>query len=335
MSNPTTRVLALLELLQIHGNASGSELAQMLGVDGRTLRRYIAILEEIGIPLTAERGRHGGYRLVSGYKLPPMMFTNEETLAISLGLLAARSLSVGEVSTAVASAQAKLERVMPQKLKQQLRALGDSVTLDLVPRSPPDSGTLATLATLAAATQSRCRTVFDYTSGSNGATRREFDPYGLVFRYGRWYAVGHCHLRSDLRTFRLDRIQQLRALDIPFQRPQDFDAAAYLTHSFSGMESGIEVELLLHTDLANASAVLGDELGLLTPKQGAVLWRAHTGCLTWFASQLVRLPFAFEILRPTTLRAELRRHAMNLLAMTTEKQIKVAQGSGHLDITET
>ena len=321
MSNPTTRVLALLELLQSHGNASGSELAKMLGVDGRTLRRYITTLEGIGIPLRAERGRHGGYRLVSGYKLPPMMFTNEETLAISLGLLAARSLSVGEVSTAVASAQAKLERVMPQKLKQQLRALDDSVTLDLVPSAAPDS---VTLATLAAATQNRIRTVFDYVGGSsNGgdsnsnATRREFDPYGLVFRRGRWYAVGHCHLRTELRTFRLDRMQQLRQLDIPFQRPQDFDAAAYLTQSFANMDSGIEAELLLHTDLARASAMLGDEVGLLTPRGDAVLWRAHTGCLAWFAAQLVQLPITFEILSPPDLKTELRRHAERLLAMAT------------------
>ncbi|WGL15896.1 YafY family protein [Microbulbifer bruguierae] len=319
MPNPTTRVLALLELLQIHGNASGSELAQMLGVDGRTLRRYIATLEEIGIPLTAERGRHGGYQLVSGYKLPPMMFTNDETLAISLGLLAARSLSVGEVSTAVASAQAKLERVMPQKLKQQLRALDDSVTLELVPNAAADS---VTLATLAAATQNRCRTAFDYAGGSgsnNGnerATQREFDPYGLVFRYGRWYAVGHCHLREELRTFRLDRMQRLHRLEIPFQRPQNFDAAAYLTQSFSSMESGIEAELLLHTDLASASAMLGDEVGLLTPRGDAVLWRAHTGCLNWFASQLVQLPITFEILNPPDLKRELRRHAEKLLAIT-------------------
>ncbi|WP_288130711.1 YafY family protein [Microbulbifer sp.] len=315
MSNPTTRVLALLELLQIHGNATGSELAQKLGVDGRTLRRYIATLEEIGIPLTAERGRHGGYKLVSGYKLPPMMFTNEETLAISLGLLAARSLSVGEVSSAVASAQAKLERVMPQKLKQKLRALDDSVTLDLVPTAAPDS---TTLTTLAAATQTRCRTLFDYTSGNGNepTTRREFDPYGLVFRRGRWYAVGHCHLRADLRTFRLDRMQNLQQLDIPFRRPQNFDAAAYLTTSFSQMEPAVEVELLLHTDVASASAMLGGEVGILTPKGDAVLWRAHTGCLSWFASQLVQLPCSFEILSPPGLRGELRRQAERLLSMT-------------------
>ena len=315
MSNPTTRVLALLELLQKHGHASGGELAEMLGVDGRTLRRYIATLEEIGIPLTAERGRHGGYRLVSGYKLPPMMFTNEETVAISLGLMAARSLRLGEVSAAVASAQAKLERVMPQKLKQQLRALDESVTLDLVSRSAPDSTTLSSLAT---AIQNRCRTTFHYTSGSDGPAQREFDPYGLVFRYGRWYVVGHCHLRDDIRTFRLDRLYELRPLDIPFQRPQDFDAAGYLRGSFASMDQGFEVELLLHTDLENASTMLGDELGLLTPKEDGVLWRAHTGCLGWFASQLVRLPFAFEVLAPSRLKTELRQHAERLMAIAVD-----------------
>ncbi|MCK7596483.1 YafY family transcriptional regulator [Microbulbifer sp. CAU 1566] len=317
MSNPTTRVLALLELLQSHGNASGCELAQMLGVDGRTLRRYIATLEEIGIPLTAERGRYGGYRLVSGYKLPPMMFTNDETLAISLGLLAARSLSAGDISTAVASAQAKLERVMPQKLKQQLRALDDSVTLDLVPTAAPTSETLAALAT---ATQSRCRVIFDYTSSRENAddavTQREFDPYGLVFRYGRWYAVGHCHLRAEIRTFRLDRMRQLRRLESPFERPLDFDAAGYLRGSFAAMEQGFEVKLFLHTDLETATRMLGDELGLLTPKGDGVLWRAQTGCLGWFASQLVRLPYDFEILSPADLKTELRRHAEKLLTST-------------------
>ncbi|WP_160152294.1 YafY family protein [Microbulbifer sp. ALW1] len=317
MSNPTTRVLALLELLQSHGNASGGELAQMLGVDGRTLRRYIATLEEIGIPLTAERGRYGGYRLVSGYKLPPMMFTNDETLAISLGLLAARSLSVGDVSTAVASAQAKLERVMPQKLKQQLRALDDSATLDLVPTTAPASETLAALAT---ATQNRCRVIFDYTSSRENAdeavTQREFDPYGLVFRYGRWYAVGHCHLRVEIRTFRLDRLRQLRRLETPFERPLDFDAAGYLRGSFAAMEQGFEVKLFLHTDLETATRMLGDELGLLTPKGDGVLWRAQTGCLGWFASQLVRLPYDFEILSPADLKTELRRHAEKLLTVT-------------------
>ncbi|HEX6927906.1 MAG TPA: HTH domain-containing protein, partial [Gammaproteobacteria bacterium] len=131
MARPTTRVLALLELLQTHGRMSGAELARHLEVDGRTLRRYITTLEDIGIPITAERGRHGGYLLVAGFKLPPLMFTADETLAVSLGLLAARSLGLAEAAPAIASVQAKLERVMPANLKTRVRAASETTTLDL------------------------------------------------------------------------------------------------------------------------------------------------------------------------------------------------------------
>ena len=88
MSHPTTRVLAVLELLQSHTQMSGAELARRVEVDPRTLRRYISMLEEMGIPITTEQGRYGGYRLVPGFKLPPMMFTEDEAQALSLGLLA-------------------------------------------------------------------------------------------------------------------------------------------------------------------------------------------------------------------------------------------------------
>ena len=88
MYHPTTRVLAVLELLQTHGRLSGAEMSRRLDVDGRTLRRYIVMLEQIGIPILSERGRHGGYSLMPGFKLPPMMFTDDEALALALGQLA-------------------------------------------------------------------------------------------------------------------------------------------------------------------------------------------------------------------------------------------------------
>src|SRR5262245_58540061 len=131
MYHPTTRVLGVLELLQTHGRMTGAELARRIQVDGRTLRRYITRLEEIGVPITTERGRHGAYMLVAGYKLPPMMFTDDEALALSVGLLAARGLGLGETSPAVASAQAKLERVMPANLKRRVRAVDETVSLEL------------------------------------------------------------------------------------------------------------------------------------------------------------------------------------------------------------
>lgn len=312
MSNPTTRVLYLLELLQSRGRLSGRELADQLGVDGRTLRRYIATLEELGIPITAERGRYGGYSLVAGFKLPPMMFTNEETLAISLGLLAARELGAREAAPAAESAQAKLERVMPQNLKQRLRALRETVTLDFSPQATAASDLVAELATAA---QSLLSVQFGYLDNREQRTHRGFDPYGLVFRRGRWYTVGHCHLRDAIRSFRLDRIQDLRSLQQPFRRPQNFDAADYLNRSLADIPLSIPVELLLHTNLQTAGAELGGCIGVLTPRDDGVLLQAHTSSLKWFARQLAQLPFEFSILQPQALKEELRAVAQQLLGI--------------------
>src|SRR6185503_11685746 len=101
MYHPTTRLLTVLELLQTHGQMSGTELGARLEVDARTVRRYIMMLQDIGIPVEAEMGRYGGYALRSGFKLPPMMFNNDEAFALILGLLAARKLGLGAAATAV------------------------------------------------------------------------------------------------------------------------------------------------------------------------------------------------------------------------------------------
>src|SRR5260221_1748740 len=129
MPHPTTRVLAVLELLQSQGQIGGAELARRVEVDRRTLRRYIAMLEEMGIPITPGQGRYGGYRLVPGYKLPPMMFTDEEAQALSLGLIAARGLGLADAAPAIESVQAKLDRVLPSAPKRTVAALRESVAL--------------------------------------------------------------------------------------------------------------------------------------------------------------------------------------------------------------
>src|SRR5690348_2626428 len=153
MALPTTRVLAVLDLLQSHGRMSGSELAERVGVDVRTLRRYIVMLEELGIPITTERGRHGAYLLVAGFKLPPMMFNNDEAVALSVGMVAARGLGLADAAPAVASAQAKLARVMPAALKRHVHANADTVKVDLLPatHTPASNAALTALTTAAPA----------------------------------------------------------------------------------------------------------------------------------------------------------------------------------------
>ena len=304
MYRSATRALAVLELLQTHRRISGAEIAQRLGVDTRTVRRYIAALEELGIPVTAERGRYGAYLLVAGFKLPPMMFTDDEALALSVGLLAARGMGLTEASAAVASAQAKLERVMPERLMARTRAVADTVMLDLARSSAP--GASDTLYALSAAAQQCRRVRLRYRSSAGMETEREIDPYGLAHSGGFWYVAGHCHLRRGLRSFRLDRVADVAAQETLFLRPRDFDAVAHLTFSLATLPRAHTAEVLLHTTLQEALERLGGTMGLFEPVDGGVLLRAQIDGLDWFARQLARQPFDFTVRAPEALRAAVR-----------------------------
>jgi len=314
MTLPTTRVLAVLELLQGHGRMSGTELAARIGVDVRTLRRYIVMLETMGVPITSERGRLGAYLLVAGFKLPPMMFTNDEAVALSIGMVAARGLGLADAAPAIASAQAKLARVMPARLKRQVGAIGDTVRLESRQAiSAPASNDALVALTLAA--QQRSRVHLRYRSGQGIDSEREFDPYGLACRGGAWYAVGMCRLRNDLRSFRLDRVASVALRDEHFDKPAGFDPLDELSRSIARMPREHAIEVMLRTDLRTAGAAFGLAFGLLEPMDDGVLLRNSADDLGWFARQLAALPFDFDIRRPDALRAQLQRHAHRLQAL--------------------
>ena len=226
MYHPTTRVFAVLELLQTHGRLSGADMAARMNIDQRTLRRYIAVLEEMGLPITAQRGRFGGYALMPGFRLAPMMFTEDEALALSVGLLAARDLGLSDAAPAVVSAQAKLERIMPATLKNRVRAVCDTVRLDLARVAAPGAANGHLLATLSAATLACQRVQLDYRALDGHTSTREIDPYGLAFHAGAWYVLGMCHLRASIRSFRLDRVQKFDLRAASFARPTGFDVLA-------------------------------------------------------------------------------------------------------------
>jgi hypothetical protein len=150
----------------------------------------------------------------------------------------------------VASAQAKLERVMPANLKRRVRAIDETVALDLA-RADATADSAA-LVVLSQAAQARQRVHLHYRTAQRGASERDFDPYGLAWRGGRWYAVGHCHLRGGVRSFRLDRIEQVHAVPASFGRPDDFNALAHLVFSMATLPRAHAIEVLLHADLATA-----------------------------------------------------------------------------------
>jgi predicted DNA-binding transcriptional regulator YafY len=315
MAKPATRVLAVLELLQAHGRVSGAEMAARLGVDGRTLRRYIAALEEMGIPVTAERGRAGGYALVAGFKLPPMMFSEDEAVALSVGLLAARSFGLDRTAPAVASAQAKLERVMAAGLRQRVRAVDETVQLDVTGASAAASH--AALATLSVAARARRRVHLRYGDAAGRQSERAFDAYGLAYHGGCWYAVGWCHLRRAIRSFRLDRILSVDSLERPFERPEDFDALAWLLRSVAILPRAHAVEVLLKTSLERAQAQFSRTIAVLEQTEDGVAMHCQADEIGWMARQLASLPFDFEIRQPPQLREEVRECARKLLRLTS------------------
>ncbi len=311
MYHPTTRVLAVLALLQAHGRMSGSELAGRLEVNVRTLRRYIIMLQDLGIPIEAERGRNGAYVLSAGFKLPPMMFTNEEALALTVGLISARRLNLADTDRAVESAFAKLERVMPLELKSRVRALNETITLDQNAASSTPPGE-AVLSTMSSAAQLQQRVHIHYHPNQGEDTERDFDPYGLTYYLHKWYVVGYCHLRQDLRSFRLDRITHLDAINAHFKRPDGFDPLAHMLHAIATLPRKFAFELLLKTDINTAQKEVFDVLGILEMDKDGIIMRGSVEDLDWLARQISIFSFDFVVLEPAELRAELKKHSEKL-----------------------
>ena len=300
MSQPTTRVLAALELLQSREMIGGAELAERLQVDRRTLRRYITMLEDMGVPITTEQGRYGGYRLVPGYKLPPMMFTDEEAQALSLGLIAARGLGLADAAPAIESVQAKLDRVLPSAPRKTVAALRESVALQT--GDPRASADAKLLRVLSEAAQSRRVALMRYRAAEGAITSREFDVYGLVFRSGRWYVVGFCHLRAGLRTLRLDRVAHAELALQTFARPEGFDATEYLTRALATLPRATPIEAFLFTDMSAARREMCHTLGAIEEDGEGVKLSGSADDLEWYARELIRLPFRFEVRAPDALR---------------------------------
>lgn len=312
MYHPTTRVLTILELLQARPGLSGTAIAAQLEVDRRTVRRYITMLQDLGIPIETTRGPHGGYRLRPGFKLPPLMFADDEALAVTLSLIAAerQGLSIDPIATT--GALAKIERVLPATLRERLQAVRDVVAFHAAPAAPrPDSGILLLLSLAAQRGQ---RVLLRYQSGDD-ATVREVDPYGLVFHWDRWYLAAWCHLRQGLRVFRLDRVQAAELVDESFERPGGFDSLAFVLESLALAPWGWEVEVILETTLEEARQRVPPGSVILEATPEGVVLRGQYDRLDRLAIQLLLLDCQLVVRRPPELRAALHAVAARAMAL--------------------
>lgn len=316
MYSPTTRLLTMLELLQSYKEMSGSEIARRLEVDVRTVRRYIVMLQDMGIPVEAERGPYGAYQLQRGYKLPPLMYTDAEVIALTLGLLMIREFKFPVDVAAVEGALAKTERVMPEKLFRQARGLQEAITFNVQTAPTVFQNTFVTI--LSSAVQEHQRVFLSYLSWRGDKSEREFDPYGILIRDGWWYVSGYCHLRHDLRTFRLDRILDLKPREGTFERPADFDVLAHVMEALATTPGTYQVEVLLKTTLEHAQQYFSPAVGTLEATDEGVILRRATDQLDWIARIFLTCDFPVKVIAPEALRTTLRALATKALHMIEE-----------------
>jgi predicted DNA-binding transcriptional regulator YafY len=227
MANVATRLFSIIFLLQSRGMLKANELADELGVSERTIHRYMGMLDEMGIPIYSERGPYGGFSLVRGYKLPPLVFTPEEATVLYLGAELVQEIWGASYHDAAVAARAKLDNVLPEALVKEVQRAQRGLLVtgwfrrDYGPWAP-------ILDDLRRCVARRRQVRLVYRSFRQDVTERRVDPYALALQWGHWYLAGHCHLRGELRTFRVDRVQAIEPTGETFEVPPDFSAREYL-----------------------------------------------------------------------------------------------------------
>ncbi|WP_433225291.1 helix-turn-helix transcriptional regulator [Actinomadura formosensis] len=298
------RLLRLLSLLQARREWSGPELCERLGVSPRTVRRDIERLRGLGYPVHATLGAAGGYGLEAGAAMPPLLLDDEEAVAIAVGLRAAAGGAVEGIGEASVRALAKLEQVLPTRLRRRVTALHSATT----PLTGPPAGPAAapeTLTVLATACRDHERLRFTYRDAGGAETRRVAEPHGLVSAGRRWYLVAFDTGRGDWRTFRVDRLsspQPTGARCAPREPPAE-DTAAFVTRSLALSRPLRRAVLVVHAsadELADRFRVTGAEVEPVDDR--TCVLRTAADSLEWTALRIAYLDIDFEIREPAELR---------------------------------
>jgi predicted DNA-binding transcriptional regulator YafY len=311
MYDPIMRVLTVLEILQAREHVGGAELAERLEVNLRTVQRYITRLQDLSIPVESVRGTAGFYYLKPGFRLPPLMFTDEEAFAVALGLRALRQLGLSAFAPATEGAVAKLGRVLPPAVRESIEAVEEVVAMEAGPWVISTPAEI--LVRISMAIRARRRVVFDYESHTGEAMRREIEPYGVLHLDGRWYAVGRCLLRQALRTFRLDRVTRAEMADEPFERPAGFDIREYMLRSMPFVQSRYQVDVWLNLPYPEASKHFAAHRVALAEEDGGTAIRCGRDDLGMFAAMISSFRCRVVVRSPQELRDEFRALAQRAL----------------------
>jgi predicted DNA-binding transcriptional regulator YafY len=305
MYDPVMRVFLLLEILQGRDRVSGAELAERLEVDLRTVQRYMVRLKDLGIPVASSPGVGGAYRLRSGFRLPPLLLTNEEAFALSLGLRALRQVGLAAFAPATEGALAKLGRVLPESLRESLRTVEDVVSMEPSPWVAPAS--VQCLIGAATAIRSGRRVRFEYRSHDETTSRREIEPYAVLHSDGRWYLIGHCLSRGAMRTFRLDRAENLEVGAETFEAGTGFDARKYLAEHMPFVQTEYQIEVWIDMPVEEAERQFALWRVVVEADGEGSRLRCGRDRLELFAAVLLSLGRRIVVRRPEELRETFRR----------------------------
>ncbi len=309
MTLTSGRLLRLLSLLQARRYWPGNELADRLEVSGRTIRRDVERLRELGYPVDATTGPDGGYRLEAGTAMPPLLLDDDEAVAIAVGLRTAAGASVAGIEETSVRALVKLEQVLPPHLRRRVNALG-AATATLTRGSGGPQVDPEALTVIAGACRDRERLRFAYTARDGTETRRHVEPLSLVNLGRRWYLVAWDCGREDWRTFRLDRIPKLPAPGERFEPrtlPGGVDPATYVSENLSGVQYRHQAKVTLHAPAPEMEArhrwargqvrAIDDHSCSYTPSDDS---------LEWLALRIAFLGVDFEVHDPPELAEECR-----------------------------
>jgi predicted DNA-binding transcriptional regulator YafY len=301
MSQTSSRLLELLSLLQGRRDWPGAELADRLEISGRTLRRDIERLRQLGYPVESLTGPAGGYRLRAGAAMPPLLLDDEEAIAIAVGLRTAARASVTGIEETAVRALVKLEQVLPAHLRRRVGALGSATVAPPVAGPTVDPQHLTVIA--AACRDSECLR-FAYRSRDGTDTRREVEPHTLVNLGRRWYLVAWDRRREDWRTFRIDRLTKPASSGVRFtpRRLPARDAAAYVEQSIAGTPNRFEAKVTLHAGADEIKSRVPAYWGTIEPIDSHTCeYRTGDEDLRWLALRIAMLDVDFEVHEPPEL----------------------------------
>ena len=262
MLQTSARLLRLLTILQARRAWTGRDLTSRLEITDRTLRRDVDRLRSLGYPVHSTSGTAGGYSLGAGASLPPLMLDDDEGIAVAVGLQTAAGGSIAGIEDASQRALAKLEQVLPSRLRKRLKALRGSI-VRLADTGPTVD--LRAVASLSAACTETVEAIFQYKDRAGAGTERRVEPHRLVHMERRWYLVAWDTKRRDWRTFRVDRIAMPITTGAPFtaRSAPDDDVAAYVTRSVSAAPYPHRARVVVHAPYEGVRAKIPPSAGLL------------------------------------------------------------------------